>query len=327
MAAPSRESLARIAGETGHPPATLEKVLRLLDLLDEIARDDALHGRFALKGGTALNLFHLELERLSVDIDLNYVGAYDRATMLAERPILEAALARLLASLGYEVRRRPEEHAGGKWIARYASALGGSGAIEVDINYMMREPLFGLERKDSVTLGGARARGILVVDRHEIVAGKLVALLSRRAARDLFDARRIFDIPDLDWRWIKAAMLGFGAASRADWRRVAVDSVGADPGELRDKLLICLPRERFAAHGSAEAWITETAAHCRARLAPLLEMSASEEAFLDGVIDRGDVDATLLDVDPDIQARIGRMPMLLWKAEHVRQRAFRGGRG
>jgi predicted nucleotidyltransferase component of viral defense system len=95
MAAPSRESLARIAGETGHPPATLEKVLRLLDLLDEIARDDALHGRFALKGGTALNLFHLELERLSVDIDLNYVGAYDRATMLAERPLLEAALARL----------------------------------------------------------------------------------------------------------------------------------------------------------------------------------------------------------------------------------------
>jgi hypothetical protein len=167
----------------------------------------------------------------------------------------------------------------------------------------------------------------MVVDRHEIVAGKLVALLSRRAARDLFDARRIFDIPDLDWRWIKAAMLGFGAASRADWRRVAVDSVGADPGELRDKLLICLPRERFAAHGSAEAWITETAAHCRARLAPLLEMSASEEAFLDGVIDRGDVDATLLDVDPDIQARIGRMPMLLWKAEHVRQRASRGGRG
>ena len=173
MAAPSRESLARIAGETGHPPATLEKVLRLLDLLDEIAR--------------------------------------------------------------------------------YASALGGSGAIEADINYMMREPLFGLERKDSVTLGGARARGIMVVDRHEIVAGKLVALLSRRAARDLFDARRIFDIPDLDWRWIKAAMLGLGAASRADWRRVTVDSSGADPGELRDKLLICLPRERFAAHGSAEA--------------------------------------------------------------------------
>ncbi|NBU26627.1 MAG: nucleotidyl transferase AbiEii/AbiGii toxin family protein, partial [Gammaproteobacteria bacterium] len=45
MAAPSRESLARIGGETGHPPATLEKVLRLLELLDEIARDDALHDR------------------------------------------------------------------------------------------------------------------------------------------------------------------------------------------------------------------------------------------------------------------------------------------
>jgi len=28
-----------------------------------------------LKGGTALNLFLLDLPRLSVDIDLNYIGA------------------------------------------------------------------------------------------------------------------------------------------------------------------------------------------------------------------------------------------------------------
>ncbi|MCK1643229.1 nucleotidyl transferase AbiEii/AbiGii toxin family protein [Bradyrhizobium sp. 157] len=31
-----------------------------------------------MKGGTALNLFYLGLDRLSVDIDLNYVGAEDR---------------------------------------------------------------------------------------------------------------------------------------------------------------------------------------------------------------------------------------------------------
>ena len=35
---------------------TLEKVLRLLDLLQEIARDRILSDRLVLKGGTALNL-------------------------------------------------------------------------------------------------------------------------------------------------------------------------------------------------------------------------------------------------------------------------------
>ena len=71
MAAPSAQSLQRLADETGHRAGTLEKALRLLDLLQEIARDRVLSDRLVLKGGTALNLFHIGLDRLSVDIDLN----------------------------------------------------------------------------------------------------------------------------------------------------------------------------------------------------------------------------------------------------------------
>ena len=67
MAPPSVQTLQRLAGETGYQPGTLEKVLRLLDLLDEINRDPHLSGRLVLKGGTALNVFHLHLDRLSID--------------------------------------------------------------------------------------------------------------------------------------------------------------------------------------------------------------------------------------------------------------------
>lgn len=116
MAAPSAQTLQRIADETGHQLGTLEKVLRLLDLLQEIARDSVLSERLVLKGGTALNVFHLGLDRLSVDIDLNYIGALDRAVMETERPTVDAALNRLLSSQGYAVRRQPDEHAGGKWL-------------------------------------------------------------------------------------------------------------------------------------------------------------------------------------------------------------------
>src|SRR6201999_1559353 len=124
MAAPSAETLQRIASETGLPAPTLEKVLRLLDLLQAIAGDPVLRTRVALKGGTALNVFHLALDRLSVDIDLNYIGALAREAMEADRPAVQAALQALLAAQGYQVTRQPEDHAGGKWVARFGSGLG-----------------------------------------------------------------------------------------------------------------------------------------------------------------------------------------------------------
>ena len=319
MAAPSVETLQRIADETGHRAATLEKVFRLLDLLQEIARDSVLSDKLVLKGGTALNVFHLGLDRLSVDIDLNYVGGLDRAVMESERPAVDAALNRLLVSQGYTIRRQPDEHAGGKWIGRYASALGCNATLEVDISYMARQPLFGAARMNSVSLGDMRANDVLVLDIHEIVAGKLVALVDRCAARDLFDARRILSIDGLDWTLIKAAFLALGASGRRDWRTVSADAIKGDPRELRQKLAICVPRDRFAGSGDADAWIEETVALCRERFAFLFVMTANEREFLDSVLDRGDVNADLLDIAPEIRARIGAMPMLAWKCQHIRK--------
>ena len=319
MAAPSAQTLQRLADETGHQAGTLEKVLRLLDLLQEIAWDRVLADRLVLKGGTALNLFHLGLDRLSVDIDLNYVGALSRVAMEAERPDVDAALDRLLTSQGYGIRRRPGEHAGGKWLARYASALGGNATLEIDINYMARQPLFGMARMESLPLSGMRAEDVLVLDLHEIVAGKLVALIDRHAARDLFDARRILSIDGLDWDRIKAAVLAMGASGRRDWRTMSIDAIEGDPREFRQELALCLPHDRLAARGEVDAWIDETVALCRERFAFLFDLAVSERAFLDGVLDHGEIDAGLLDVAPEIRVRIEAMPMLAWKIRHVRE--------
>lgn len=317
MAAPSIQTLQRIASDTGYQAGALEKVMRLLDILQEIARDRTLSERLALKGGTALNVFHLGLDRLSVDIDLNYIGTLDRAAMEAERLEVEAALNRLLASQGYTVRHRPDEHAGGKWLTRFASALGGNATLELDINYMARQPLFGVARVSSVALGDMSASDVLVLDLQEIIAGKLVALFDRHAARDLFDARRILSIEGLDWKNIKAAFLAFGACARRDWRTVSIDAINVDPRELRQKLMICLPRGYFGGKDGIDPWIEETVAFCRERFAFLFDLSADEQAFLDSVLDRGEVNADLLDVPFDIRARIATMPMLAWKCQNV----------
>jgi predicted nucleotidyltransferase component of viral defense system len=319
MAAPSAQTLQRIASETGHQPGTLEKVMRLSDLLKEIASDPVLSERLVLKGGTALNVFHLALDRLSVDIDLNYIGAIDRTVMERERPSVEAAVNRLLASQGYSVRRQPEQHAGGKWLARFPSTLGGGATLELDINYMARQPLFGAARMDSVQLGETQANAVLVLDLHEIVAGKLVALIDRHAARDLFDARRILSIQGLDWRLIKAAVLAIGASGRRDWRTMSIANIKGDPRELRRSLAICLPREYFADKGTVDAWIEETVALCQEKFAFLFDLTANERQFLDDILDRGEVNPDLLDVEPSARSRIGSMPMLAWKCLQVRE--------
>ncbi len=255
MPAPSRETLERMGAATGYQPGTLEKVLRLLDLLQEIAEDNLLATRLALKGG--------------------------------------------------------------KWLAVHPSALGGQGVLEVDVNFMMRQPLFGVAAMDSVILEDWRARSVCLIDRHELVAGKLVALLDRRAGRDLFDARRLFAWDGLNWKWIRAAMLAIGASGRNDWREASVETIDVDGRELRRKLIMCLPRTAFEDEAAIDAWIAETIALCRDAVRSLLAYSRNERAFLDGVIDRGEIDAGLLDVEPEIQGRIAAMPMLKWKAIHA----------
>ena len=125
-------------------------------------------------------------------------------------------------------------------------------------------------------------------------------------------------LPDLDWSWIKAAVPAYGASGRRDWRQASINELGGDPRELRQKLAICLPRDRFVGEGGVEAWIAGSIALCRAKLAPLFDLTAGEAAFLDGVLDRGEIDANRLDAPPEVQARIAAMPMLAWKCQNVR---------
>jgi predicted nucleotidyltransferase component of viral defense system len=116
----SVERLEKIAAEVAFQPTSVERVIRLLD---RISNDRELGELLGLKGGTAMNLFYLALDRLSVDIDLNYVGSADRKSMLRDAKIIGARLPALLQSKGYELIRDPSgEHAGGKWRFRYVSA-------------------------------------------------------------------------------------------------------------------------------------------------------------------------------------------------------------
>jgi hypothetical protein len=134
----------------------------LIEILNVIAEDSYLANQLALKGGTALNLFHFNLPRLSVDADLNYVGSADRATMLESRPEIEDRIKNLFKRMGLGLARNPKAHAGGKMVWRYPSALGNQGNIEIDLNFMYRVPLLPTEARDSVVMAGRQVKNLRV---------------------------------------------------------------------------------------------------------------------------------------------------------------------
>ena len=313
----SIEELVAESEATGFRADVLEKAVHLLGLLDTIRRHPFLKGKLALKGGTALNLFVFNVPRLSVDIDLNYVGAESREVMLEERPRIEEAIQAVFSREDFGIRRTPEEHAGGKWSLRYSAASGQSGRIDVDVNYMYRVPLWPLTTKDSRSLGSWKATDIPVLDIHELAAGKLSALLARRRARDLFDSRLLFSLDALDPRRFRTAFVVYGAMNRRDWRTVSVDDVDFDPAELSSQLVPAL-RVGGIRGLEADSYGEDLADECRRGLSAMLPFDDGERAFLDLLLDEGEIDATLLTSDTRLQERIEAQPLLEWKAQHVR---------
>ena len=319
----SKEKLRSEAETTGFRPAVLEKVIHLLNLLEGFRSHPFLNGRLALKGGTALNLFVFDAPRLSVDIDLNYVGAIDRETMLAERPKVEQAIQAVCAREGFALQRLPDDHAGGKWVLRYESALGQGGNLELDLNFMFRIPLWDVVVQDSRMVGSYRAAQIPVLELHELAVGKLAALLARRASRDLFDAHELLTQRKLDPDRLRAAFVLYGAMNRKDWRTISVNDLSFEANELKNQLLPTFQNNDAGAIGQPDAWARRLLDECRSALGVVLPLSDAEREFLDRLLDHGEIVPSMLTADAIWAERIKQHPLLEWKALNVRQHAKR----
>jgi len=315
----SQEKLTAEAEVTGFRPDVLEKVAHLLGLLEAIQSHHFLRGKLVLKGGTALNLFVFDVPRLSVDLDLNYVGAEDLEDMLAERPRIEEALRAVFAREGFAVSWMPKEHAGGKWSLRSEGAAGQPLNLEVDVNFMFRVPLWPVTICNSHPVGAWRAAGIPVLDQHELAAGKLVALLARKQPRDLFDSQQVLRMDGLDHRRLRVAFTVYGAMSRRDWRAVSPGEVDFDDVMLARQLIPALRVNAAEIRASSAEYGARLVKECQVGLSAVLPFTTLERAFLDLLLDEGVIDSTILTDDATLQQRIQSQPLLKWKALNVRR--------
>lgn len=310
----SAEFLEKLSAQSGFQASNLEKVGYLIRILQDIADHPFLKSRLALKGGTAINLFYLDLPRLSVDIDLNYIGTRERELMLKERDPVENALTRVLSSLEMSVRRVPEQHAGGKWRIRFESIFGGSQTLELDINYLMRVPFYGTEQKESFILDTTLRVSFPVISFEEVFAGKMVAMLNRATPRDVFDVDQLTRLKQWDSTKLKKATLLIGVCGRDDWRNVSPAKIsGITEKHFRQQLGPLLKSDM-------EHNFEQMKTNCMTFIQKLLRYDKHEQTFLTKMLDHGDYQPELIfRGDKATAGRLQKHPALLWKAQHTKE--------
>lgn len=167
-----------------------DQVRLLVALLPHVARQEC----FALKGGTAINLFVRDMPRLSVDIDLVYLPVEERETSLAG---IDGALRAIAADVERAVPGctvRAATLAGTPYQFKLLM-LRGEAAVKVEVTPVLRGCLTPPELREVMprvreTFGYARVP-VLAFD--ELYAGKLCAALDRQHPRDLYDVRLLLD--------------------------------------------------------------------------------------------------------------------------------------
>lgn len=172
------------------------QVRLLLELLPIVAKEEC----FALKGGTAINMFCSNLPRLSVDIDLVYLPVENRENSYAH---INSSLDRIKGNI---------ERTGKK-----ASVLGlkgekkiivssGIATVKIEPNYTFRGSVLPPATRDvcKEVEDKYSFASIKLLAEDELYAGKICAALDRQHPRDLFDIRgllsrtgitdRLFDV-------------------------------------------------------------------------------------------------------------------------------------
>lgn len=319
----SQEDLLNQAKTTGFRPEILEKVIRLIELLNELFDNNFLKDKLVLKGGTALNLFHFNLPRLSVDIDLNYIGALERNAMLEERKELETILFSLCQRSGFNIKRSATEHAGGKWRLTYASAVQPSGNLEIDLSYLHRVTLWPVTQQDSCLVGLFQARQIPLLDLHELAAGKLAAFMSRRASRDLYDVHQLLvkssHQSEIDIKRLRFAFIVYGAMNRHDWRTLKIEDINFENTELENKLIPVLNQKKLQRIPNKKNWAQQLVHECQNVLSDFFPFAENEQAFLNSLLDEGEIKPSFITADSELQQKIIQHPGLCWKAQHVKK--------
>ena len=125
----------------------MEKIFHLASVLQKIAENSFLSSNLTLKGGTAINLFWREIPRLSIDIDFDFTGEFQKQLMLnVKEPIIDA-IKKVGTDLGYVIREAPPSYIIRRIYFRYTPLRLPNDSLKIEINFLNRVPLLPIVAK------------------------------------------------------------------------------------------------------------------------------------------------------------------------------------
>ncbi len=280
--------------------AFIDTVRLLLAVAPEVFRGEV----FAMKGGTALNLFVHDMPRLSVDIDVAYPAwATPRSEALCAIADELVAIARRLERRGMSVR--PVTAAG---LGESKLVVERQGVqMKVEANLVYRGTVRPIERRSlapraSELFSAELSVPSLALD--ELYGSKLVAALDRQHPRDLFDVAHMYDAQGLTAATIECFVLYLAGHNRpmhevlAPRRKsIAQEFEASFAGMTREPIeLATLEEARERLLGDLPAKLTET-----------------QRAFLIGLA-RSDPDWSLAPC-----SHASELPAIRWRIQNLQQ--------
>ena len=315
----NKQVLDIVAKEQGFIRDNLEKVMRLVEILNYFHNNPLLSKSLVLKGGTAINLTVFQLPRLSVDIDLDFTVDCDRELMLSIRQEVNSEILRYMETESYHLAPGSKNpHTLDSWVFHYTNAAGNNDGIKIEINYSDRCHILPAIETHVVIpfLNDVKVRSLSPI---ELFATKINALIGRSAARDIYDVynmveHQLFAIDDEQILLRKATVFYLTVGSSRKDNNTPTDFADFPQidkirfPQIRSQLLPVLRRSE---HFDFEKAKTEV----KNFLMSLLVLTDSEKEYVRNFNNRTFVPELLFE-DKDIVDRLKSHPMAFWKTSN-----------
>lgn len=308
----NRRELDVRARKYGFNRDTFEKVIRLRMILEFMNTQACMREHLLLKGGTAINLTVFNLPRLSVDIDLDFVPNLMRDETAKERERLTEILKRYMSEQGYFLSEASRfSHSLDAFHYNYVNAAGNRDMIKIEINYSLRTHVFHPEDRVFVTDAFGEPIKVRTVAAMEIFAAKTNALLSRAAARDLYDFCNMTDMRlfSEEEEMFRKCIIFYATISAKEVNKTfdtsAIDSLVFS--RIKSDLFPVLAvRDKFDLEGKKQ--------QAKEYIASLMKPTEAENDYMERFIAKEYKPELLFD-DEEIVERLRNHPMALWKCK------------
>lgn len=281
-------------------PRFRAQVSLVIRCLPEVAKHDC----FALKGGTAINLFVRDMPRVSVDIDLTYLPLKPRDESLRE-------ISNTLRQVGTEVEaavprtRVLQRHVQG-YVAKL-SVLTDDTEVKIEPNLVLRGSLSRPTVRELSPLAQKHFRAsarIQTMAEADLYGGNLCAALDRQHPRDLFDVRLLLRNEGITPAIRRAFVVYLASHTRPMHELLQPNLI-----DMADAF------ERQFTGMTLEPVTVDELVDARQKLADTLvpSLDDSERTFLLSM-KFGDPDWNVLGIE-----NLERMPALQWKLLHIRK--------